>query len=144
MYRNLRKSDIENMQFLHEHAFFSIRQIASAYGTGTGPVKTVFKNAGYDSRRKTRTYNSKSITTLLRTAKIMAGLRAFKPRFRTWRLTDPKHIDEFVRRYQDGSTVREIAEYLGYSHETVCRKLHERGIPMRPRGGNHNPTGRNR
>lgn len=39
--------------------------------------------------------------------------------------------------YGAGWSITALAQRLGRGRITVWRLLHERGVPMRPRGGNH-------
>ncbi len=45
--------------------------------------------------------------------------------------------EELRRLYECGSSILELADYLGVSQTALRRKLHECGIKLRPRGGPH-------
>lgn len=39
-----------------------------------------------------------------------------------------------VRLYEDGMSITEIVEQIGYAYSTVRKSLHESGVAMRPKG----------
>lgn len=52
----------------------------------------------------------------------------------------PEDSDRAVTLYESGLTIRDIVKEVGYSHDTIRRELHRRGVPMRPSGRwNHLP-----
>lgn len=46
----------------------------------------------------------------------------------------PEDINEAVRLYESGLTVKEVVKQIGYSIRTIRRVLHERGVTMRLNG----------
>lgn len=46
----------------------------------------------------------------------------------------PEHVDQIVTAYEEGATLREIAEIYGVSHVTVRTLLKQAGVQLRKRG----------
>ena len=46
----------------------------------------------------------------------------------------PEDVEEAVRLYKTGFTIRQVVEQIGYSYGTIRTILHESGVVMRPTG----------